>query len=220
MVRIIFLVAFCIVGISLFYFSNSKKSAIRELPIYNPIDIDPEAVDPELLRIGRGHTVGDFSFSNQNGQLITQNDIDGKVFVAEYFFTTCATICPIMNKEMQRVQQAFSNKKDFKILSFTVDPANDDVQQMKHYSTLHQADDAMWWFLTGEKSKLYELARKSFFVLKPAEAQNLGDAGGDFIHTNNFVLVDKKKRIRGYYDGTNAEEVDQLIIDIDLLLNE
>jgi len=220
MVRIIFLVVFCIVGISLFYFTNSKKSQERTLPIYNPIDIDPEAVDPELLRIGRGHTVGEFAFSNQNGKTITQKDLNNQVFVAEYFFTTCATICPIMNKEMQRVQEAFKKEKDFKILSFTVDPTNDDVKQMKHYSSLHQADDNMWWFLTGDKAKLYELARKSFFVLKPAEAQNLGDAGSDFIHTNNFVLVDRKMRIRGYYDGTNSTEVDQMIVDIDLLLAE
>lgn len=218
MARIIFLIAFCIAGISLFYFSLKPKQ--EPLPIYNPIDLDPEVVDPELLRIGRGHTIGAFEFQNQEGKKITQKDVSGKVYVVEYFFTTCGTICPVMNKQMQRVQKAHSDKKDFKILSFTVDPENDDIKQMKHYADLHHANHAQWWFLTGEKSKLYELARKSFFVLKPAEAQNLGDAGSDFIHTNNFVLIDKNKRIRGYYDGTNTEEVDKLIKDIDVLLEE
>lgn len=190
------------------------------MPIYNPIDIDPAAVDPELLRIGRGHTIGTFEFTNQEGKKISSKDVEGKVYVVEYFFTTCGTICPVMNKQMQRVQEAHSGKKDFKILSFTVDPETDDVAQMKHYSGLHKADNSQWWFLTGEKEKLYALARKSFFVLKPAEAQNLGDAGSDFIHTNNFVLVDRKMRIRGYYDGTSTEEVDKLIRDINLLLEE
>lgn len=218
MVRIIVIVVFSIIGITLFY--NSLKPKEKPLPIYNPIDLDPDVVDPELLRIGRGHTIGAFQFTNQDGKKISNKDVEGKVYVAEYFFTTCGTICPMMNKQLQRVQEAQSGKKDLKILSFTVNPEVDDVEQMKHYSNLHKADHSQWWFLTGEKEKLYELARKSFFVLKPAEAQNLGDAGSDFIHTNNFVLVDRKMRIRGYYDGTNTEEVDKLIRDIDLLLEE
>lgn len=221
MARVIFLVVFCIAGIGLFYYSSTKSKQKEEaLPIYNPIDLDPEVVDPELLRVGRGHTIGSFTFTNQEEKTITQKEVEGKVYVVEYFFTTCGTICPVMNKQMQRVQKAHSGKKDFKILSFTVNPEVDDVAQMKLYADTHHADNDQWWFLTGKKEKLYELARKSFFVLKPAEAQNLGDAGSDFIHTNNFVLVDRKMRIRGYYDGTNTQEVDKLIKDIDLLLEE
>lgn len=219
MTRILIIAAFCIVGIGLFYYTYSKPKE-KSLPIYNPIDIDPEAVDPELLRIGQGHTIGEFEFTNQEGKKISDKDVKGKVFVAEYFFTTCGTICPAMNKQMQRVQIEYSDEKNFKILSFTVDPDNDDVKQMKLYADGHHANAKQWWFLTGEKDKLYSLARKSFFLLKPAEAQNLGDAGSDFIHTNNFVLVDKKMRIRGYYDGTNAVEVDKLMKDIGLLLKE
>jgi protein SCO1/2 len=121
---------------------------------------------------------------------------------------------------MQRVDAAFKNDLDIQIFSFTVDPETDDVQQMKKYATSHQATSGKWHFLTGEKADLYALARKSFFVLKPAEAQNLGDAGSDFIHTNNFVLVDKQLRIRGYYDGTSEKEVNQLISDIKRLQKE
>lgn len=221
MARVIFLVVFCIAGISLFYYASTRTKQKEEaLPIYNPIDLDPEVVDPELLRVGRGHTIGSFSFTNQEKKTITQKEVEGKVYVVEYFFTTCGTICPVMNKQMQRVQKAHSGKKDFKILSFTVNPEVDDVAQMKLYADTHHADNNQWWFLTGKKEKLYELARTSFFVLKPAEAQNLGDAGSDFIHTNNFVLVDRKMRIRGYYDGTSTQEVDKLIKDIDSLLEE
>jgi len=217
--RIIFLIVFCVVGVSLFYYHFTHDQQ-EVLPIYNPVDLNPEVVDPEMLRIGRGHRIGQFSFLNQNRQRITEKNVDQKVYIVEYFFTTCGTICPMMNQQMQRVQQAYKGNKDLKLLSFTVNPEIDDVEQMKRYSVMHHADDEQWWFLTGEKTKLYELARKSFFVLKPAEAQNLGDAGGDFIHTNNFVLIDKKQRIRGYYDGTNPLEVDKLISHIQILLSE
>ncbi|NRA11335.1 MAG: SCO family protein [Crocinitomicaceae bacterium] len=177
-------------------------------------------VDPELLRVGYGHTVGDFTFLNQDGKTITSDEVKGKIHVAEYFFTTCKSICPKMNQQMQRIHSQFRRNDDLKILSFTVDPDVDTVDQMKWYANSHGADSKQWHFLTGDKEELYQLARRSYFVLKPAEAQNLGDAGSDFIHTNNFVLVDRKSRIRGYYDGTSEEEVSKLILDIKLLMEE
>jgi protein SCO1/2 len=125
-----------------------------------------------------------------------------------------------MNAQMQRVQKKFAKNKDLKILSFTVMPEVDTVAQMKRYAKEHQAISGQWHFLTGDKKALYNLARTSFFVLKPAEAQNLGDAGSDFIHTNNFVLVDKELRIRGFYDGTSENDVSKLLMDIPLLLKE
>lgn len=219
MYRILFLIVFFIVGVTISY-QYLKPSEKKKLPFINPIDISEEMVDPELLRVGYGHKIGNFSFLDQNGNTVTQNDVKGKVFVAEYFFTTCQTICPIMNKQMQRVHEAYRKNDEVNILSFTVNPEIDTVEQMKRYADERKADGKKWHFLTGEKDKLYELARKSFFVLKPAESQNQGDVGSDFIHTNNFVLVDQKLRIRGYYDGTNSKEVDRLIKDIDLLLNE
>ena len=194
----------------------------KMLPVINPIDLDAKMVDHDVLmkRNGYGHTIGDFSFLNQNGETITQKNVKGKVYVAEYFFTTCKSICPIMNKQMERVSKVFQRENDLRILSFTVDPDTDTVEQMKRYAVDHGADGDHWHFLTGSKTDLYSLARKSFFVLKPAEAANLGDAGSDFIHTNNFVLVDRKARIRGYYDGTSASSVDSLIHDIGHLLKE
>lgn len=197
-----------------------QRTPKKSLPIINPVDVNEEMVDSGLLRKGIGHTIGSFAFQNQDGKIITEKDVKGNVFVAEYFFTTCGTICPKMNQQMQRVQKAYLDRSDLKILSFTVNPEIDTVEQMKRYASSHGSKSGQWHFLTGNKDKLYSLARKSFFVLKPSEAQNLGDAGSDFIHTNNFVLVDRKMRIRGYYDGTSAKEVGQLIEDIEILLEE
>lgn len=220
MKAIIFLVIFSIVGITFTYFMIKPKEAEKPLPVINPIDVQEDMVDPELARIGYGHTIGKFSFTDQLGETITQEDVKGKVYVVEYFFTTCGTICPKMNKQMQRVHKAFIKNDDVRILSFTVDPEVDTVQQLKRYADKHGANAKQWHFLTGEKAALYDLARTSFFVLKPAEAENQGDVGSDFIHTNNFVLVDKEMRIRGYYDGTSAKEVDKLIHDMEHLLEE
>jgi protein SCO1/2 len=215
--RIWFLIIFSIAGITFTYFMIRPKEE-EKLPVINPIDLEEEMVDPELLRIGYGHTVGQFELLDQQGNKFSDKNIKEKVFVAEYFFTTCKTICPVMNSQMQRVHEQFKNEDKFLILSFTVDPETDTVEQMAKYAQNHGADAQKWKFLTGSKEDLYSLARKSFFVLKPAEAENQGDVGSDFIHTNNFVLVDQQKRIRGYYDGTSPKEVDKLIHDIHLLL--
>lgn len=219
--RLIFLVIFMAVGVTITYYITQNREE-KLLPVINPVDIEAEMVDPDVLmkRKGYGHTIADFSFLNQNGEVITQKEVENKVFVAEYFFTTCGSICPIMNKQMQRVHEVYKSNEGVRIMSFTVDPEVDTVEQMKAYAIEHGAKGNKWHFLTGEKKDLYALARKSFFVLKPAEAENLGDAGSDFIHTNNFVLVDRKRRIRGYYDGTSPTSVDSLITDIGRLLKE
>lgn len=219
MKKALFLIVFSVVGIGITYYYIQPKP--KKLPVINPVDVHEEMVDPELLRLGYGHKIGTFSFTDQDGRTISSKDVRGKVYVAEYFFTTCKSICPVMNQQMKRVHKAFGESEDVLILSYTVDPETDDVEQMKRYAVDHgvQLGDR-WHFLTGEKTELYDLARKSYFVLKPAEAQNLGDADSDFIHTNNFVLVDRESRIRGYYDGTSEKEVDKLIRDIGILLEE
>ena len=218
--RIIILLVIAIGGISIAHYIRNSTTVQRTLPVYNPIDVNAEMVDSSIQRNGYGHKIGNFNFLNQDNKPISLNDVKGKVFVVEYFFTTCGTICPKMNAQMQRVQKQFANNPDLKILSFTVMPEVDTVEQMKRYAIEHKAIAGQWHFLTGEKKVLYNLARTSFFVLKPAEAQNLGDAGSDFIHTNNFVLVDKELRIRGFYDGTSQKDVSKLLTDIPLLLTE
>lgn len=218
--RILFLVVFFLILVPIGYYFLSGQGKTKPLPVINPIDVQQEMVDPEMLRMGKGHRIGDFRFENQDGKWITAADMKGKVSVVEYFFTTCKSICPIMNSQMQRIQRKFASENDVRVFSFTVDPDTDSVAQMKRYAMAHGAKAGQWHFLTGKKADLYGLARRSFFVLKPAEAQNLGDAGSDFIHTNNFVLVDQQLRIRGYYDGTDPKEVSLLQAHIAQLLNE
>jgi len=219
MKRIYFLLVIFVIAVAgTYFFINSKKP--DPLPVVNPIDVQPDLVDSSLIRKGRGHKIGNFSLLDQNGKTVTESVIEKKVFVAEYFFSTCGSICPIMNVQMQRIQEKFKGNAAFKMLSFTVDPETDKPSALKEYALRHHYQDGQWYFITGKKEDLYALARKSFFVLKPAEAENLGDAGNDFIHTNNFVLVDKRKQIRGYYDGTNPTEVDKLMVDIARLLKE
>lgn len=218
--RVIAIVIIVVLGIGTAYYMTIEQKDNKILPVIQPKDLKKEMVDPELLDKGIGHRIGNFEFLNQYGEPISRGDVKGKVFVVEYFFTTCGTICPEMTEQMTRVQHKFRGNNNVKILSFTVDPDYDDVDILNAYADKYDAEKGQWHFLTGEKTELYELARKSFFVLKPAEAQNLGDAGSDFIHTNNFVLVDQKLRIRGYYDGTSREEVSELMEDIKLLLKE
>jgi protein SCO1/2 len=213
---LLFIAAICFVVAYTSFSEKNKKN--QSLPILNPIDLKNELVDSSLQRKGYGHQIQSFEFLNQYGNTITNKDVENSVYVVEYFFTTCSTICPKMNTQMKVLQKKFKGDKNFKILSFTVQPEIDSVPILKQYAEEYGAENGQWHFLTGEKKKLYALARKSFFLLKPAEAQNLGDANSDFIHTNNFVLIDKNKRIRGYYDGTSAKEVEKLARDIRKLL--
>ncbi|MAO32328.1 MAG: electron transport protein SCO1/SenC [Crocinitomicaceae bacterium] len=213
-------ILFSSVLIAYFLNTNAIKKRKEQIKVINPIDLPSEMVDPSLINVGVGHKIKPFKFTNQYNELIELKEVEECVFVAEYFFTTCPTICPIMNKQMQRVQKYFTNEKQFKILSFTVHPEVDTVEQLLRYAKKHNAVKNQWHFLTGSKKQLYESARKSFFLLKPAEVKNQGDVGSDFIHTNNFVLVDKFLQIRGYYDGTNPKEIDKLIRDAENLITE
>jgi protein SCO1/2 len=162
------------------------------------------------------HTIPDFSFINQDGKTVTQADFKGCVYVTDFFFTTCHSICPIMSNQMERVVSKFKGNTEVKFLSHTVDPEIDTVEQLKAYALRHNADSKQWMFVTGEKKALYDIARKGY-LLNADE----GDGGpDDFIHTQNFALIDKDRRIRGYYDGTDSTDINQLIKDIDLLLAE
>jgi protein SCO1 len=211
----IWLLGLMLVAIPLAYFYMKPKD--KPLPVINPVDVNDSLVDSDLLRRGFGHKIGDFEFLNQDGVSVSSADFKGKIWVAEYFFTTCGSICPKMNQQMKRVQNKFKGEAEVVILSFTVTPEIDTVAQMKKHANFLGAKLPQWQLLTGNKEDLYRLARRSFFLLKPAEAENMGDAGNDFIHTNNFVLVDQERRIRGYYDGTNALEVDKMMKDIQSL---
>ncbi len=175
-----------------------------------------------LTVIGQpGHRVDTFSFIDQNGKIITQKDLAGKIYVVEYFFTTCQSICPKMNDNMAKVYAAFRGNDLVKIMSHTVDPEIDSPAAMKAYSLKFDADPNQWHFVTGEKKRLYEMAVNSYLLAFDDSAANR-KVLPDFIHTPNFVLVDSKGNLRGRggYDGTNPAEVAELISDMKLLLKE
>lgn len=162
-----------------------------------------------------GHTVQGFSFTDQEGHTRTKEDVNGKIYVAEYFFTTCTGICPKMNANMEKVYAKYKDNPDFLILSHTVDPEHDSVPVLKAYAQKHGADAKNWWFLTGTKKELYALARQGYLV---DDGTYTGEE--DFVHTQWFALVDKAGQIRGLYEGTKKQDVDKLIDDIDRLMEE
>ncbi len=187
-----------------------------ELRIFHPKDLDARLVDPAVRNKEGEHRIMDFALVDQLGRTITLNDLGDRIIVSDFFFTTCATICPKMTTQMERVQEAFKTDDRIVLLSHSVTPEMDSVPVLADYAALHQADPERWHFLTGPRKQIYALARRSYFACLEE-----GDGGpDDFVHTENFVLVDPQRRIRGFYDGTNAKEVDQLIADIRKLLAE
>lgn len=202
---------FSIITISLFY--NVLKPG-KTLPIYNPADVNPELVDSTVQYIAREHKIADFSFTNQNGKTITQKEYEGKIYVADFFFTTCGSICPIMTTNMVDVQKAFLNNPKVMLLSHTVTPEIDSVPVLKKYALKKGVVDSKWNLVTGDKKDIYSMARKSYLAVKLGKPSELYD----MVHTENFVLVDAQKRVRGFYDGTKKEEIKRLIDDINWLL--
>ena len=204
---------FSIICISLFYFALKQK---KTLPIFNPSDVNPELVDSTVQYIQKYHTIADFSFTNQNGKTITQKDYEGKIYVADFFFTTCGSICPIMTTNMVDVQKAFLDNPKVMLLSHTVFPETDSVPVLKKYAIEKGVDDRKWNLVTGDKKAIYTMARKSYLAVKLGKPSELYD----MVHTENFVLVDTKRRVRGFYDGTKKEEIQRLIDDINWLCTE
>ncbi|NVN16847.1 SCO family protein [Muricauda sp. HICW] len=199
-------------GVIVYLFYNALQPE-KMLPVYQPSMVDKSLVDSTLHYTKKYHKVADFSLVNQNGETITQEDYKDKIYVADFFFTTCLTICPIMTKNMGEVQEAIKNDPNIMLLSHSVTPQIDTVAQLKRYAVEKGVIDSKWNLVTGDKKQIYELARKSYLAVK-----NDGDGGPfDMIHTENFILVDKEKRIRGFYDGTNREEIDRLLSDIKIL---
>ncbi|UQD55670.1 SCO family protein [Flavobacterium sp. K5-23] len=201
--------------ITLYLFYTALKPA-KMLPIYNPADVNPELVDSTVQYISKYHTIADFSFVNQNGKTITQKDYEGKIYVADFFFTTCGSICPKMTTNLADIQKATLNNPKVMLLSHTVFPETDSVPVLKTYALKHGVIDSKWNLVTGDKKEIYTMARKSYLAVKLGKPSELYD----MVHTENFVLVDSKKRVRGFYDGTNKEEMKKLIEDINFLSKE
>jgi len=216
-----FFIVFSIITISLFY-SVLKPS--KKLPIYNPSDVNPELVDSTVQYVANKHTIADFKFINQNGKIITQKDYEGKIYVADFFFTTCPTICPKMTNNMVWLQNQIKNNPKVMLLSHSVTPDIDSVPVLKQYALKKGVIDSKWNLVTGDKKDIYYIARKSYLAVKTGKPDELYD----MVHTENFILVDSKRRGRGFYDGTNLDQptepgiknVKQLLEDIRFLCEE
>lgn len=174
--------------------------------------------DFEEVKLPVLNTVQPFTFVKQDSTVVTQKDLANRVYVAEYFFTTCLGICPKMNKNMQVVYEKFKNNPDFLILSHTVNPENDSVPVLKRYADSLGASPNNWWFLYGSKTDLYKSARESYLLDDPKNSTKNIDE--QFLHTQFFALVDRQGRVRGIYDGIKKDEVDQLMLDIEEIIKE
>lgn len=192
---------------------KSKDKPLRELPYFGKSIVDSSLVNGVWKKDTLPHRIGNFSFIDQKGNPFTQEQLKDKIYVADYFFCTCQSICPVMTKQMGRVAKIFSGDEEVKFVSHTVNPEYDSVNVLADYALANGVVYGQWYLLTGSKKELYSLARDAYMM-----DASQGDGGAeDFIHTQNFALIDKDKRIRGYYDGTDSTEVNTLINDLKLL---
>ncbi|WP_041251921.1 SCO family protein [Flavobacterium indicum] len=205
------------------FFSIYSLMNRKNLPIITPRDVNPELVDSTVQHIGYNHKIAPFKFINQNGKVITNKDYEGKIYVADFFFTTCQTICPKMTTNMTWLQEQIKYNPKVKLLSHTVFPDEDTVEVLKRYAKERGVIDEKWNLVTGDQREIYKIARQSYLVVKTGKPEELYD----MVHTENFVLVDQKGRIRGFYDGTLLDEkkegvknVKQLLEDIEYLSNQ
>ena len=222
--RVVIFLGITIIAIVVTYFVAFNDFEKETLPILSPRDINPELVDSSLHNRGIGtegiyHQISPFNLVDQHGLEVSENVIKNKVVIVDFFFVSCGSICPIMTKNLKRVHDFYKKNHNVLILSHTVWPEMDSVSVLNNYANEHDANYETWRFLTGNKKELYRLARKDYMVV-PAINDPTSQHGSeaDFIHTENVVLIDKKKRIRGYYDGTDENAMKKLISDIGKLL--
>lgn len=210
--KILAITLFVISAVAMTFIYNLQKAPLS-LPIYQPNMLSKSLVDTSVQYVRTFHTIPDFKLVNQNGDTITQTDYKGKIYVADFFFTTCQSICPKLTGSMKRVQDATSDDDEIKLISHSVTPRIDSVAQLKRYAKKHGVIDSKWNLVTGPKKEIYDLARKAYCV-----AKTKGDGGKyDMIHTENIALIDREKRIRGFYDGTDPKDIDKLLDDIKIL---
>lgn len=201
-----------VIIISAIYQVLAPKPKLR---IYQPSDVAPELVDTTLQHVKKYHEIADFALINQEGDTVTQDTFKDRIYVADFFFTTCATICPIMTEHMGQIQDKIKDDPRVLLLSHTVTPEIDTVAQLKKYALSKGVIPGKWHLVTGDKKEIYDLARKSYLVAKDQPYSPY-----DLVHTENFVLIDPQRRIRGFYDGTDPRAIETLIDDIAILKKE
>lgn len=206
----IFVVTMSVLSIVLLFLFYYALKPAKFLPVYTPSMVNEELVDTTVQYIANNHFIPNFSFTNQNGKTITQKDYEGKIYVADFFFTTCQSICPKMTNNMTWLQEQIKDNPKVMLLSHSVMPDVDTVSVLKAYAEKKGVIDAKWNLVTGNKKDIYYIARKSYLAVKTGNPAKMYD----MVHTENFVLIDQKKRVRGFYDGTKREEVEKLLEDI------
>lgn len=212
----IFIIVLAVLSVVIISIIYSILKPVKKLPIYQPDMVNAELVDTTVQHVRKYHTIGNFELYNQNGDTITQDFYQDKIYIADFFFTTCVTICPIMTDHMIQIQEKIKDDPEIFLLSHTIFPKTDSIPVLKKYALEKGVRDEKWNLVTGDKKLIYALARKSYLASKSD-----GDGGPyDVIHTENFVLIDKKKRIRGFYDGTDPEAIENLMEDIEILKGE
>ena len=211
-----FAIVFAIISIIIISIFYNILKVDKPLPIYQPADVSTELVDSTIQHKIKYHKIADFSLINQNGDTITQDTYKDKIYVADFFFTTCQTICPIMTDNMVYIQKEIKNDDEVMLLSHSVTPKIDSVAQLKRYAIKKGVIDSKWNLVTGDKGEIYRLARKSYLAVKD---DGMPDDYG-MVHTENFMLIDKKRQIRGYYDGTKKDEIKRLLQDLKTLKKE
>ena len=222
--RVVIFFGITLGAIIITYFVAFDQVDNEQLPIFSPKDVNPELVDSSLHNRGIGiqggyHTISSFNLLDQLGRSVDETLLKDKIVVADFFFVSCGSICPIMTKNLEKVHQLYQKNENIMILSHTVWPEMDSVSVLFDYAENHNANHDTWRFLTGDKKELYRLARNDYLVVPDVNDPNYQHGGeADFIHTENVVLVDQMQRIRGYYDGTSEEDIKRLINDIARLL--
>ncbi|OJJ16463.1 SCO family protein [marine bacterium AO1-C] len=194
-------------------FGQNKYS----LPVYYPMGVDSVKVDGKWKVDSVYHKITPFEFTNQDNKKVSSESVKDKIYVADFFFTRCGSICPKMSSQLTRVQEAFKGEQNVKILSFSIDPEHDSVDILKNYAAQYKAVSGQWHFLTGDKHKIYDLGQKGFKIPVGKEEEVVTP---DYFHSSRLMLVDKQGRIRGYYNGVSRDDVDKLILEIKVLIQE
>ena len=193
------------------------KQSTNTLPFYNSANFTAEWIPPSANNYHTIHTIDTFTLSNQLGHLISKDSLDGNIYVANFFFTTCPSICPKMTGNLEILQNKYAAEKKFKLVSFSVMPWVDSVGRLKEYGEAHHINPLKWYLLTGKRERIYQLGRQSYFCEKRLGLEKDSSA---FLHTESMLLIDKKGRIRGIYNATDKNEIDRISENINTLLKE
>jgi protein SCO1/2 len=218
--RLIIIIALCVSAYSCMDSAGSQAVIVNEeetLPFFDQPDWTPEWINKNDSAYGNIHSIPSFSFTDQDGNKITEQTIEGKIYVANFFFAKCNNICPKMMSNMYKLQEAFINDDELLLLSHSVTPEDDDVSVLKKFAEENKVSSSKWHLLTGDKTETYRLAKKEYFA---GDSVGYYQTGNEFLHTENFILIDKQRRIRGVYNGTLAVEIERIMQDIMILKEE